>query len=124
VLHAVDISSERLGVDVSPIPEYSVYRLEDARARLDRVVCDTLPGASVNEIVVAGTAHQAIVRLSEDFDVVVVGAHGPRPLHDIFLGSTAAHVVRAAACPVLALPGGLEARAAARTRDIESALAS
>jgi nucleotide-binding universal stress UspA family protein len=79
----------------------------DARQRLERLIdADTRAFADVAEVVVAGKAYTEILRLAKEqrVDLLVMGAHGGRPGVAVF-GSTAAHVVRAAECPVLTVNG-------------------
>lgn len=61
---------------------------------------------------VAGKARRQIVRVAaeREADLVVMGAHGSRPVPLAWFGSTTTRVVRQASCPVLTL----RPRAAAR----------
>jgi nucleotide-binding universal stress UspA family protein len=53
-----------------------------------------------------GKPYREILRLAaeKESDLVVIGAQGHGPLGQMLFGSTANHVVRAAPCPVLAVP--------------------
>jgi nucleotide-binding universal stress UspA family protein len=80
---------------------------KEARARLGQLLPDEVRVAChVEEIVVAGKARRQIVRLAREreVDLIVMGAHGARPVQATLFGSTAARVVRQAPCPVLTVP--------------------
>ena len=53
-------------------------------------------GFPVSEIIAAAAQHRA--------DGIVLGSHGHSALHDLLVGSTAAGVVKRAACPVVIIP--------------------
>ncbi|HVR71772.1 MAG TPA: universal stress protein [Vicinamibacteria bacterium] len=101
----------RLGV-----PLFAAYREtveKEARARLRELLPDEVRTAcAVEEIVVAGKARRQIVRVAaeREADLVVMGAHGSRPVPLAWFGSTTTRVVRQASCPVLTV----RPRAAAR----------
>jgi nucleotide-binding universal stress UspA family protein len=103
----------RLGV-----PMFAAYRAtveKQARARLRDLLPDEVRAAcEVEEIVVSGKARRQIVRVAaeREADLVVMGAHGARPLPLAWFGSTTARVVREARCPVLTVPPRAAARAA------------
>jgi nucleotide-binding universal stress UspA family protein len=60
-------------------------------------------GVSVAEVLLCGKAHVEIIRhaRARDADLVVMGRHGPAPLRDALLGSTAERVIRKGDAPVL-----------------------
>jgi nucleotide-binding universal stress UspA family protein len=64
---------------------------------------DGEPGPTVTAEVLCGAPHVEIVRCSETMgaDLIVVGRHGRRVIRDMFIGSTAARVVRRSSAPVL-----------------------
>jgi nucleotide-binding universal stress UspA family protein len=53
---------------------------------------------------VVGLAHDELVRLSHEVDLLVLGSRGYGPLRRTLLGSTSDRVVHAAACPVVVVP--------------------
>jgi universal stress protein A len=57
----------------------------------------------VDERVVVGQAYREILRVAAErhAGLIVAGAHARGPVERLFLGSTAQHLVRQAACPVL-----------------------
>jgi nucleotide-binding universal stress UspA family protein len=76
-------------------------RLEAAVPASARVYCH------VEERVESGDAYGEILRVAAETHVglIVLGAHSRGVLERMFFGSTAHHVVRRAACPVLTLRG-------------------
>jgi hypothetical protein len=52
-----------------------------------------------------------------DADLIVMGAHARGPIGRVIFGSTANHVVRQAACPVLVVRETKSARAAPEVRE-------
>jgi nucleotide-binding universal stress UspA family protein len=74
--------------------------LEQARA----VVGSTVP---VETVLLEGVDAAALLRTaSEDLDLLVMGSRGRGTTCRVLLGSTSAHVVHQAACPVLLVPRG------------------
>lgn len=80
----------------------------------------------VRHKVVAGKPYREILRLAEEQSahLIVIGTHGANPVDRMFFGSTADHVVRAAACPVLTVRGVRADEPAARTLVETAALAT
>jgi nucleotide-binding universal stress UspA family protein len=89
------------------VPEYRRFLEEDARRRLAEAVPDEARAwCEPVERVGCGKAYREILRVSteEASDAIVMGVHG-RGAAELFFGSTASHVVRQAACPVLTVRG-------------------
>jgi nucleotide-binding universal stress UspA family protein len=76
---------------------------ERARKELDALVRETQP--RVRAAVVSGTPYEQVLAAAaaESADLIVLGVGRRSALNLTLLGSTANHVVRAAACPVLTL---------------------
>jgi nucleotide-binding universal stress UspA family protein len=57
----------------------------------------------VDECVGTGEPYREILRVAAEqhSGLIVIGAHGVGVLERVFVGSTAQHIVRQAACPVL-----------------------
>ncbi|CAM3559746.1 universal stress protein [Corallococcus sp. ZKHCc1 1396] len=68
--------------------------------------------ASVEARLVFGKPAPTLVSQAQSMgaDLVVLGRHGRRPLRDLFLGSTAEHVIRYGLSPVLVVHGLVEDR--------------
>jgi nucleotide-binding universal stress UspA family protein len=62
---------------------------------------------------VVGDAVAELVRRTEDADLAIVGSRGYGPLRSVLLGSVSAQLLRQAACPVMVVPRGAAAEAAA-----------
>jgi nucleotide-binding universal stress UspA family protein len=77
----------------------ALTRLHDVVPNDARVYCH------VEERVETGQPYREILRVAAEQSVglIVIGAHGHGVLDRMFFGSTAQHVVRQAACPVLTL---------------------
>jgi nucleotide-binding universal stress UspA family protein len=60
-----------------------------------------------------GDAVAELVRRTRDADLAIVGSRGYGPLRSVLLGSVSAQLVREAACPVMVVPRGAAAEAAA-----------
>lgn len=75
------------------------------REFLHRFVSETLPAAGlpVQELVLWGKPYVEILRAAGEHkvDLVVLGVHGHHVFDRLLFGTTAGHVVRGAACPVL-----------------------
>jgi len=94
------------GDEVSDVyDEAWLGRMTAAAAKDMRDTLDNL-GAFVSGEVVAGIPVRELARFSESVDLLVVGSRGWGPVRRILLGSTAAHLMREAKCPLLVLPRG------------------
>jgi len=81
-----------------------------ARAALEREVDrarSLAPELEVTSKLLRGLPYIEIIRRarSSDAELVVVGRHGRRPVRDVFIGSTAARIVRMGETPVLVVRG-------------------
>ncbi len=103
-LHVVepltDLPEYPEAVDLTEIRDELVNR---ARTELSRTVKATAGNSSVDELVLVGRSHAAILRVAADqsADLIVMGVRGRGPADLLFFGSTANHVIRGAHCPVL-----------------------
>jgi nucleotide-binding universal stress UspA family protein len=84
--------------------------LRDARGELHAELAELEPGGDVQAELVLGDAVRELARRSEDADLLVMGSRGYGPHRAVLLGSVSGRLVRMAACPVLVLPRGSEAR--------------
>jgi nucleotide-binding universal stress UspA family protein len=78
--------------------------IQDARTRLHaQLAGEATTWCEIEEVVVIGRAHEAILRHAREsgVDVIVMGAQGAGGLALMLYGSNTQHVVRAANCPVL-----------------------
>ena len=94
------VSLENVRAD-SPIPAdwpATVARLVEQRLRRLQEL------QSVGATAVQGGPREELARLSHEVDLLVVGSRGYGPAGRLFHGSVSNHLVRHAACPLLALP--------------------
>jgi nucleotide-binding universal stress UspA family protein len=97
-----------LGGLLSPLgpEEYREYKekewervYEDAAGRLP----DGLP---TEPVLLHGDPAEALVEVTSDLDLLVLGSRGYGPVKGTLLGSVSARVMAAAACPVIVVPRG------------------
>ena len=121
LLHAVELPP--VFPELPPAPDMSAIaeRLQaEARARLQALVPAAVRERCPIEIaVVEGRAYREIVRdaTERQADLIVLGVHGRGAIDLLLFGSTAYHVVRAAACPVLVVHSENGSAAWRRYRD-------
>ena len=104
---------ELLCAVTAPIPLFAEAAYADAgivehRVAAEELISRTLAGLEVDAVgeAVVGSPVEKLVELTHRVDLLVVGSRGWGPVRRILLGSTAASLIRAAACPVLVLPRG------------------
>lgn len=87
---------------------YADYGIVDYRAEDEALINQTLEGLDVDAVgeAVIGNPGERLVELSHRVDLVAVGSRGWGPVRRLLPGSTAARLIREAACPVLVLPRG------------------
>lgn len=112
VLHVVEPMPNVPADDDSPllgmktVKEYVAAAEEEGRALLQKAIPDRVRAyCQVEEVQTVGTPYREILRLATEqaADLIVLGVHGRGVVDLMFFGSTAQHVVRQAACPVLTL---------------------
>ena len=87
-----------------PIPAHNSH--EHARAELDKVAHEQLPGSKgVTVLVRDGVAYDVIASVARELacDLIIIATHGHKGLSRALMGSTSERVVRHAPCPVLTL---------------------
>jgi nucleotide-binding universal stress UspA family protein len=80
---------------------------KSARAQMERFAPEAFAaGCQRENLVTRGRAYKDILRVAAErqADVIVVGVHGRNAFDRLVFGSTTEHIVRRAACPVLAVP--------------------
>ena len=89
--------------DGSDITEWN-HLENEAKATLERMITEALPDATerdaVVRVVVEGHPTPMLTKLSEDADMIVVGARGHGGFLGLVLGSTSDQIVKHAACSV------------------------
>lgn len=89
-----------------PIAELERGKERQARDELDKGIARVSPGLPVHGRLLHGAPGQALVEVSEDFDLIVVGSRGYGPLRRTLLGSTSRRLFGGSRCSVLAVPRG------------------
>jgi nucleotide-binding universal stress UspA family protein len=103
VLEPVSVFEPVVAVGPDDLPAVNADHRREVRHRLEGLVGgETRAFTDVAEVVVAGKPYREILRAADEqrSDLIVIGAHGGRLGLPAF-GSTTAHVVREALCPVL-----------------------
>jgi nucleotide-binding universal stress UspA family protein len=116
VLHVVEVPSnleteahETTLAGPRSLQEYIAATESERRARLTEAIPDSVRTyCTVDTVLATGSPYREILRVASErtSDLIVMGIHGRQPMDLLFLGSTAQHVVRQAACPVLTLRHG------------------
>lgn len=112
------------GLGALPDPALGAVRGEawlvaDARERLRGAVpAEARDWCDVMELVTTGEASRQILEVAREqrAGLIVMGAHGARPIDVFFFGSTARRVVRDGVCPVLTVRLETHVGASANTR--------
>ena len=115
------------GIEVASVQQAWV---DGARSRL-QALADEEGVRGATAAVLIGTPHFAITEYaaSHDVDLMVVGTHGHGPIRRFMLGSVAERLIRAAHCPVLAVPheslrASLQVKREPATTEMSAALAT
>jgi nucleotide-binding universal stress UspA family protein len=109
VVHVVEVPAdayERLPHLSHGVREYVVAVEEDRRGRLQAAIPEHIRDAcEVETIMAVGKPYREVLRVADEqqSDLIVIGVHGRGAADLLFFGSTAQHLVRQAACPVLTL---------------------
>ncbi len=93
----------------TPTVEQRTHHEREARRTLDHGLSRVPGDLPVTGRVLEGEAGGALVDVSADFDLIVVGSRAHGPLRRTLLGSTSRRLLNGAGCSVLALPRGVPA---------------
>jgi nucleotide-binding universal stress UspA family protein len=80
----------------------------EAQRELDDAVAGLGPGVSAHTQRLTGPPAGLLARHSADLDILVMGSRGHGPLHSVLVGGVSGRVLRAAHCPVVVVPRGIE----------------
>jgi nucleotide-binding universal stress UspA family protein len=106
VLNVVELFGATRDLASLEIPDFRVELVRAARARLEAAVpADVRAACPVADVVTTGRPWEEIVRVAaeQDCDAIVLGVRQRAAAGLLLFGSTAQHVVRDAACPVLTI---------------------
>jgi nucleotide-binding universal stress UspA family protein len=86
-----------------PWADYHRHLRDEARRRLEKLVCEVEGGERAEICVVRGHPARTIVHFAaeEGCDLIVMATHGTRGLQHALLGSVTDKVIRQVHCPVL-----------------------
>jgi nucleotide-binding universal stress UspA family protein len=89
-------------------PDASAGPTTDAaeRAQLDATLAELTDGVRVESEVLVGDPADALIGMSPDLDLLVMGSRGYGPRLAVLLGSVSRRVAMEARCPVLVVPRG------------------
>lgn len=93
----------------APTAEQQTHRERQVRETLDSGLTRVPPDLPVTGQLLHGDPESALIDVSPDHDLLVVGSRGHGPLRRTLLGSTTRRLFNGAHCSVLALPRGAEA---------------
>ncbi|HET6548782.1 MAG TPA: universal stress protein, partial [Solirubrobacter sp.] len=79
------------------------------QATLDELVAGVPPDVTATSVLLIGNAADELAQRSEGLDLLVVGSRGYGPLRSVLVGGVSGRVMRAAHCPVIVVPRGVEA---------------
>lgn len=93
-----------VSMSVARVDEVRVAQARDLLARLQRELFEKGVSAEVRHAV--GMPVPEIIAAAQELgaDRIVLGSHGHSTIHDLFVGSTTAGVVKRARCPVVVVP--------------------
>lgn len=90
-------------------PDYFQKMREEVETRLQQVAAPIRDELIVRTEILGGGTTAALVRCTQDLDLLVLGSRGYGPLERVVLGSVSRAVVNNAHCPVLVVPRGITA---------------
>ena len=119
IAHALGARLEVIGV-LAPDPAYGAGELmggsadpalrEVLRGDLEKVLDAALPASvDAKRVVLDGDPAGQLIERSSTLYILLVGSRGYGPLRAVLVGGVSGHVVRAAQCPVIVTPRGVEA---------------
>jgi nucleotide-binding universal stress UspA family protein len=106
--------------DTSPEAGEAARRRLDAEVEVRDAVAGAADGIDSEVDVLVNDPADGLVAASENVDLLVMGSRALGPKRAVVMGSVSRKVVDRAACPVLVLPRGADARTAALLADAEA----
>jgi nucleotide-binding universal stress UspA family protein len=93
-------------------PGYDVVRADIERRQKESLadaVASLPEGSDAEAIPLAGNPPKRLIERTGQLDLLILGSRGYGPLRSVLVGGVSGEVVRAAHCPVIAVPRGIEA---------------
>jgi nucleotide-binding universal stress UspA family protein len=90
------------------VPDVDQELIRSAAERVLRSAVDEVAGGDtslVDNVLVEGSAGEALTEQGRGAELIVLGSHGHTALAELLLGSVSRHVLRHAPCPVVIVPG-------------------
>ena len=109
LIHVAAPDPDFVGMDVGPESErnHIAKKLRDEHRKLEDLAADlTAKGLKANPLLISGPTSEKLVEQAQRLqaDLIIMGTHGHRPLHDLLTGSVSNAVVRSSKCPVVMVP--------------------
>jgi nucleotide-binding universal stress UspA family protein len=101
--HAVASPVTMSGTICVPPPDETACR-DDLMRRLEAAADSLPPELRPAIVLINGDPSAELVKRAPPLSLLVIGSRGLGPLRRVLLGSVSAHVLHAAACPVLVVP--------------------
>ncbi|HET6549195.1 MAG TPA: universal stress protein [Solirubrobacter sp.] len=79
------------------------------QATLDELVAGVPSDVTATGVLLIGNAADELAQRSQGLDLLVVGSRGYGPLRSVIVGGVSGRVMRAAHCPVIVVPRGVQA---------------
>ena len=76
---------------------------------LDAMLGEVPSDVAATSVRLTGDPADELAARSTELDLLVTGSRGYGPLHSVLVGGVSARIMRSAACPVIAVPRGVEA---------------
>ncbi len=108
IAQTVDLASVPAAVAMMPLSELQATEKRRMREKLDRALNQVPDELPAHGQLLIGAPGAALVDVSEEFDLIVVGSRGYGPLRRTLIGSTSRHLFSSAQCSVMAMPRGID----------------
>jgi nucleotide-binding universal stress UspA family protein len=82
---------------------------EDLRRTLDAALATVPVGVDATRLLLEGDPAERLIDTTAELEVLIIGSRGYGPLRAVLVGAVSRRVARAARCPVIVTPRGVEA---------------
>jgi nucleotide-binding universal stress UspA family protein len=80
----------------------------DMQKSLDAIVAEIPSDVAARSVRLTGGAAETLTERSEHLDLLITGSRGYGPLHSVLVGGVSGRLMRAAQCPVIVVPRGVQ----------------